>query len=141
MHNNTFNPRVLRKFLKAAAIAFAVGSTPALAKARDSGEQSDPPRSGSEARNTRKSAEQRYQLALRPAPGVQGEPAPDMVRVRVLDNRGRCHIDTTVSGPCHLGPLAAGDYMVLLKAQGRFDWQRLSVGAAPLPEILVRGVA
>jgi hypothetical protein len=146
MHNRTtpkssFNPLVVRKFLNAAAIAFAVGSVPAMAKSRVGPDRPEPPRNGSETRCARKPQEQRYHLALRPAPGVQGEPAPDQVRVRVVDTRGRCPVDTTVSGPCRLGPLAAGDYLVLFKAQGRFDWQRVSVGHGPVPEILVRGVA
>jgi hypothetical protein len=141
MHKNSFHPLVVRKFLNAAAIAFAVGSVPAVAKPRDASERPDPPRKTSESRSPRKPDEQRYHLALRPARGVQGEPAPEHVRVRVLDTRGRCHIDTTVSGPCRLGPLAAGHYMVLFKAQGRFDWRRMRLGDTPVPEILVRGVA
>lgn len=145
MHNNTtpknnFNPVVVRKFLNAAAIAFAVGSAPAMAKSREGSERHDPPRKTSETRSARKPQEQRYHLALRPTRGIQGEPAPEAVRVRVLDTDGRCHIDTTVSGPCRLGPLAAGDYMVLFKAQGRFDWRRMNLGNTPSPEILVRGV-
>jgi hypothetical protein len=140
MQKNGFQPLVVRKFLNAAAIALAVGSAPAMAKQREATERSDPPKRGSETRNARPSAQQRFHLGLRPAPGVQGEAAPDVVRVRVLDARGRCHIDTTVSGPCRLGPLAAGDYMVLFKAQGRFDWRRMSLGSAPAPEILVRGI-
>ena len=141
MQKNGFQPLVVRKFLNAAAIALAVGSTPTLAKQRDASERNDPPKRGSETRGARQSAQQRFHLGLRPAPGVQGEAAPEVVRVRVLDSRGRCHIDTTVSGPCRLGPLAAGDYMVLFKAQGRFDWRRMRLGGAPAPEILVRGVA
>jgi hypothetical protein len=141
MQKNGFHPLVVRKFLNAAAIAFAVGSTPAVAKQRDATERKDPPRRSAETRGARQAAEQRFHLGLRPAPGVMGEAAPETIRVRVLDTRGRCHIDTTVCGPCRLGPLAAGDYTVLFKAQGRFDWRRMSLGGAPTPEILVRGVA
>jgi hypothetical protein len=141
MQKNSFNPLVVRKFLNAAAIAFAVGSTPAVAKGRESTDRHNPHKGGMDARGARKSTEQRYHLALRPAPGVRGEAAPEAVRVRVLDTRGRCHIDTTVSGPCRLGPLAAGDYTVLFKTDGRFDWRRMSLGNKPAPEILVRGVA
>jgi hypothetical protein len=140
MQKNGFQPLVVRKFLNAAAIAFAVGSTPGLAKQRDATERNDPPKRSSETRGARQGAQQRFHLGLRPAQGVQGEAAPEAIRVRVLDSRGRCHIDTTVSGPCRLGPLAAGDYTVLFKAQGRFDWRRMSLGGAPTPEILVRGV-
>lgn len=141
MQKNGFQPLVVRRFLNAAAIAFAVGSTPAVAKQREATERNDPPKRGSETRGARRSAEQRYQLGLRPAAGVRGEAAPEAIRVRVLDRRGRCHVDTIVSGPCRLGPLAAGDYTVLFKAQGRFDWRRLTLGGAPVPEIVVRGVA
>lgn len=141
MQKNNFNPVVMRKFLKAAAIAFAVGSAPAMAKSRDEGDRQSVPTGRMESQNAHPSVEQRYHLSLRPARGVQGEPAPEAVRVRVLDTQGRCHIDTTVSGPCRLGPLAAGHYMVLFKAQGRFDWRRMHLGGAPVPEILVRGVA
>lgn len=135
-----FQPLVVRRFLNAAAIAFAVGSTPALAKEKASTERREPPERGSETRDARESAEQGYHLGMRPAPGVMGEAPPETIRVRVLDRRGRCPIDTTVSGPCRLGPLAAGDYTVLFKAQGRFDWRRITLGKAPTPEILVRGV-
>ena len=141
MQKNGFHPLVVRKFLNAAAIAFAVGSTPVMAKQRESTERNDPPKRGSETRGARQAAQQRFHLGMRPTAGVQGEAAPETIRVRVLDRRGRCHIDTTVSGPCRLGPLAAGDYTVLFKAQGRFDWRRLTLGGAPTPEILVRGVA
>lgn len=142
MQKSNFNPLVVRKFLNAAAIAFAVGSTPAMAKTREPSERpNNPSKGGMETRAARKSTEQHYHLALRPAPGVQGEPAPQAVRVRVLDNRGRCHIDTTVSGPCRLGPLTPGNYMVLFKAQGRVDWRRMNLGPAPAPEIVVRGIA
>ncbi|MBL8437205.1 MAG: hypothetical protein JNM61_03300 [Zoogloeaceae bacterium] len=142
MENNKLNPQVIRRFMKAAAIAFAVGSAPAMAKNRpNSPDRPEPPRSSAESPAARKPSEQRFHLALRPARGIQGEPAPEQIRVRVLDARGRCHIDTTVSGPCRLGPLTAGEYMVLFKAQGRFDWRRLTLGEFPVPEILVRGVA
>lgn len=141
MPKQGFQPLVVRKFLNAAAIAMAVGSAPAMAKQRDATERNDPPKRSSETRGARQSAQQRFHVGLAPAPGVEGEAAPEMIRVRVLDSRGRCHIDTTVHGPCRLGPLAAGDYMVLFKAQGRFDWRRLRLGGAPVPEILVRGVA
>lgn len=141
MPKNNFNPVVMRKFLKAAAIAFAVGSAPAMAKTRDTHDQPSTPARSMTSRSALPSVEQRYHLALRPTRGIQGEPAPEAVRVRVLDARGRCHIDTTVSGPCRLGPLAAGHYMVLFKAQGRFDWRRMHLGDTPVPEILVRGVA
>ncbi|MDY0013964.1 MAG: hypothetical protein RBS40_13850 [Rhodocyclaceae bacterium] len=139
-NKNEFNPGVVRRFLKVAAIALAVGSNPALVRAGES-EGSGPPRGGHENRSTRRSQEAQFPLAIRPTTGIGGEAAPERIRVRVLDTRGRCPVDTTVSGPCHLGPLPAGDYLVMYKSQGRVDWQRLSLGAAPIPEILVRGVA
>lgn len=140
MQKNGFHPLVVRKFLNAAAIAFALGSTPTMAKPRDAADRNDPPRRSSETRSARQTAQQRFHLGLSPAPGAQGEAAPESIRVRVLDSRGRCHIDTTVSGPCRLGPLAAGDYTVLYKVRGRFDWRKTRLGGVPEPEILVRGV-
>lgn len=137
---NEFSPGVVRRFLKAAALTLAVGANPNLAVA-DEADLGEPPADNLQDWSASRSQAGRFPLGIRPMPGPLGEATPDKIRVRVLDPQGRCPIDATVSGPCRLGPLPPGNYLVLYKAQGRLDWQRLSLpGPAPHHEILVRGV-
>jgi hypothetical protein len=131
-----FKRKVVHRFMHAAAIAFAVGAHGANAGGDSATTGSNGDRKH-ERRISRKSAEADYALYLGPERGALGDAAAGPMQVRVLDRLGRCALAATVSGECRLGPLAAGEYIVLVRRAGRTDAHRVTLGAAPVIPVLL----
>ncbi len=114
--------RVLRHFLQLAAATFALGAGAAPASAED-GEPRLP--SG----QLEDSAREAYQhgFALPPAPSAL-MPLAARAHVRVLDASGRKLTQLELHGASSVGPLAAGAYTVLVKADGLTEVHRIRVG-------------
>lgn len=128
-------PRVRRRFLQLAAIAFALGAESALAdpSAIDSldeaGRAAATLYEASEASAGDASSRLPYQHVL-----LLGSPTPlpnlpARAQLQVIDELGDTVLKLPVHGASMVGPLAAGAYTVLVKTDGPSQVQRLRIGA------------
>ncbi len=124
-------PRVRRRFLQLAAIAFALGAESALADPSAIDSLDEAGRAAAtlyEASAGDASSRLPYQHVL-----LLGSPTPlpnlpARAQLQVIDELGRTVLKLPVHGASMVGPLAAGAYTVLVKTDGPSQVQRLRIG-------------
>lgn len=138
--NRRIQPRVTRRFLQLAAVAFALGAEaapPAMteaavatrpARAAEAGGDVARTKAEDEGEGAAMAATYRHVFELHAA-GASLPQAPDRAQVRVIDHAGRNRIHLAVQGASMIGPLPPGAYTVLVKSAGLTEVHRVQVAS------------
>ncbi len=138
--------RVLRRFLRLAAVAFALGGEIASASAGDG----DVPMRIADRREEGLRSEEvgddppgsayRHVFALRSLE-LRAPTGGPRAQLRVLDARGRYVAQLALHGPAMVGPFGDGAYTVLIVSEGVTEVHRVRVGSDTLPYLQFTEVA
>lgn len=137
-NNRQIPPRVTRRFLQLAAVAFALGAEAAPPAMIEAAVAARPAATEAEDEQIKTQADEddsamaaasyRHVFELRPASAALPG-ALDRAQVRVIDDAGRNRIQLRIQGAGMVGPLAPGAYTVLVKAAGLTEVHRVQVAS------------